>query len=1218
MILMKNTIRQDYITDYCKIINRMDYRVVKNAKRSNTIMNISKTYFLIVLLFSLSLTISAQQYNISNYHGQTISTCSGTFYDSGGPASNHGTAESYTVTFCPSTPNTYVQLIFTQWQVGAGASMQVFDGPNTTFNSFGTFTQTGFNPMNMDVAASPLNTSGCLTIQWTSGSAVAAGWAAEVVCVIPCQTILANLFSSNPPVDSEGFIDVCPGQNIILNGGGLFPQNNLVYSQTNATSTFVWNYGNGVIDTASSTVSINFPDVGGYNINLTVIDSMGCESSNVLDLRVRLSTQPTFIGTMPEEPIICDGEEVVLIGNPQPTPFEVTAELGLAGTTFLPDGSGASYSTSLLFDAFAPGQTLTDVDDFLSICATMEHSYLGDLTIWLECPNGNTVNLIVYPNGCGGTYLGEPIDVDAILDPGVGYEYCWSPNPDYGSFSAECGGFATMPAGIYDAVSPWSNFLGCPLNGTWTIGITDNLLSDNGYIFEWGINFDPEILPSNFNYEPELIDFNWSNLGGVLIEDQDTNAIIAPSAGNYNYTFTVVDDFGCSYDTVVDLTVLPSYIVNFPADTILCSDAILPLDATNNGGNAGAIYEWYWDQQTSMLTSNGNYTVTKPGTYWVEIPNIVSDCGFTDTIVVVYNELELDLGNNISGVCSSNQVTLDATTPVAGYVGGVAYMWNTGAVSPTISPWSSGTYSVSVTRGNCTEIDTITVAYDQVLNLNLPAVQYLCQGDLLTISPGIIGQTYSWSTGSSASSIEISNPGVYSLTISNACGSSIDATEIIAYTIPVVEIGPDLVTCFGTGQVINAAYTGVGPQPDYLWSTGETAPVISAGQQGYYSVTLTNDCGSNTDELYLEVEHPLNLNIGNDTTICAGESLELGINEFGNYVYWSTGETTDTILVNSADTYYVEVENSCGSYYTSIDVAISNLVANIGNDTTICPGSSFLLSPIIPGASHYFWSDGSTSSTLMINEAGSYQLTVSNIHNCSAEAGILIDEFNLALNLGNDTTICLGDVLELTSNFPDYPNLWSNGENTPSIFVSEQGLYGVTIYHLCGELSDEINVNFVIGPTVALGEDTIYIPMGTTTILDAGNAGATFSWSTGEQTQSIEVGEGDYSVTVSLNGCYRTDEIVVIYLANVNPIDDLPLIKVYPNPANAFFNIQTREGSVDRFELYNALGQNIRLVDMKQSNYRMETQNLPDGIYLLRFYLRDGGTETRQLVIHRK
>ena len=54
----------------------------------------------------------------------------------------------------------------------------------------------------------------------------------------------------------------------------------------------------------------------------------------------------------------------------------------LAEPTFLPDGSGDVYTTSIELECFGNGQTLTDVDDIISIDINMEHSYIGDLDIY--------------------------------------------------------------------------------------------------------------------------------------------------------------------------------------------------------------------------------------------------------------------------------------------------------------------------------------------------------------------------------------------------------------------------------------------------------------------------------------------------------------------------------------------------------------------------------------------------------------------------------------------------------------------------------------------------------------------------------------------------------------------------------------------------------------------------------------------------------------------
>lgn len=155
-------------------------------------------------------------------------------------------------------------------------------------------------------------------------------------------------------------------------------------------------------------------------------------------------------------------------------------------TTYLPDGSGVSYTTTIDVYGYVAGQTLNSLNEFLGVCVNMEHSFLGDLVISLTCPNNTTV--ILENQGGSGTFLGIPID-DEGGEPGVGFDYCWTQYPDFGVMNIEAGAYSTLPAGTYASEEPLSNFIGCPLNGPWTIEVTDNWAADDGYIFNWGINF---------------------------------------------------------------------------------------------------------------------------------------------------------------------------------------------------------------------------------------------------------------------------------------------------------------------------------------------------------------------------------------------------------------------------------------------------------------------------------------------------------------------------------------------------------------------------------------------------------------------------------------------------------------------------------------------------------------------------------------------------------
>lgn len=165
------------------------------------------------------------------------------------------------------------------------------------------------------------------------------------------------------------------------------------------------------------------------------------------------------------------------------------------------------YRATLNFIGFG-GATFDSVNDLTSICVVMEHSWLRDLEITLEAPNGAQVRLQRFLGQEGGEiYLGQANDCDesATPSPGTGARYCWTPTAtrpamlDYANGggamdsapSCLIGTVDMMPPGDYNAAEPWTNLLGTPLNGNWSLLVTDLWPIDNGYIFEWSISFDP-------------------------------------------------------------------------------------------------------------------------------------------------------------------------------------------------------------------------------------------------------------------------------------------------------------------------------------------------------------------------------------------------------------------------------------------------------------------------------------------------------------------------------------------------------------------------------------------------------------------------------------------------------------------------------------------------------------------------------------------------------
>jgi len=141
-----------------------------------------------------------------------------------------------------------------------------------------------------------------------------------------------------------------------------------------------------------------------------------------------------------------------------------------------------------------------------------------------------------------------------------------------------------------------------------------------------------------------------------------------------------------------------------------------------------------------------------------------------------------------------------------------------------------------------------------------------------------------------------------------------------------------------------------------------------------------------------------------------------------------------------------------------------------------------------------------------------------------------------AVDAGQNVEICRGQIVTLTaSGAINYA--WSNNQTGPSITVSPTAntTYSVTGTANGCSATDNVTVTVNSTPSVAL-PPAVAICVGNSTVLDAGNAGAIFLWSTQETTQTITVSSAaTYSVTVSnVNGCSATGSTVVSEITSLN------------------------------------------------------------------------------------
>ncbi|MFN0033373.1 MAG: PKD domain-containing protein, partial [Flavobacteriales bacterium] len=545
--------------------------------------------------------------------------------------------QNITMTLCPATPGDVIQLSFSAFALSnppgqAGDDqLLIFDGPDTGAPSLGGYG--GSDLQGLDVTATIFNASGCLTLVFQDNGAAnttSPGFECCVTCTTPCDppTAASAITSPTPDDPIVQSVGVCSGTAISFSGAG---------STAGAgfnIANYHWNFDDGTTGLGQN-VSHTFDEPGEYIVTLTIEDNnlgddaTGCYSLNIIPLQILVSTTPLFPGIFSAE--TCFPEQVVLqavtetdtgdggdddgtLDIVSPTWTALPPQV-VAGETYLADGAGFSYTTCLEFDFFEDGAVLENCDDLLSVFVNMEHSYMGDLGVFITCPDGTMVSLVEWGvNGGGGTFLGEAID-NENTEPGVGYDYYWSPAATNGTWGENLpGGFGgSLPSDTYEAYGDLCDLVGCPLNGDWCFSVTDNLAIDNGYIFAWGLNLNPALYPDVTTFTPQIgQDADSSYWSGPNIDylswDADTAYITPPAAGIYDYTYTVLNDFGCQFDTTISVEWTVPLVVTAGPDQLFSCGAVqlqggfVGMAAPSCGADAGIFNYCYGESENFAWT----------------------------------------------------------------------------------------------------------------------------------------------------------------------------------------------------------------------------------------------------------------------------------------------------------------------------------------------------------------------------------------------------------------------------------------------------------------------------------------------------------------------------------------------------------------------------------------------------------------------------------------
>ncbi len=785
-------------------------------------------------------------------NGQTFNTCNGFIIDSGGQGGmGYSNGENITITICPDTPGEIISIVFNLFSLSLTDDnpapnvtnvdyMSIYDGTSTAANTLGTYS--GNQLQGVVIEATALNPSGCLTLQFTSNTIGTGMFTASVACETPCNNPQASgIIVGGIAPDS---IRVCPNEIVNFQELGSFAQPGFTLVS------YEWDFMDGTTATGQN-VSHSYAVPGQYRVQLFVTDDNGCGNPNLIDLEVLVGTYPDFTG-FPGDTTICLGESMDFTANPDT--YEVEWN-GFIGSQTIDDGClpdtllGVSQDVQLLQTGFSAGTTITSAADILSVCLELEHSFMGDIVIILECPNGQ--NAILHQQGGGGTQIGIPVQADNVdcADPttiGVPFQYCFaaSATQTWVDWVNANPGVGTIPAGTYLPIDPLSNLVGCPTNGVWTLTVIDNWAADDGTLFSFALNLNPSYYPPITSFEPQIglgADSSYwvtpAPFQTSLSADGDVLDVFPTVAGTYNYQYVVVDNFGCTYDTSVNLIVNPDPVVFAGNDTTLCGGNLLQLMGEITGASSSCDYTLGlldtfgdgWNGNTITVTVNGvptTYTMPfgQTQSFPLSLPSgtnvtitfnangaFIDECGYS--IFDENGNAVLNQGPNLQGVTTN--IVVPACPP------DFIFNWSPAASlnDPTISdPLMTVTGPEVLTLSVypighplCVVTDDISVTLTATPDPGVDATASFCSSanpiDLLPLLGPTANQTGTW-TGPNGNPVAMPyNPatmpvGVYTYTV-NVSGCTASATVTVS------EILTEFTSIVGTNISCNGQVDGV-------------------------------------------------------------------------------------------------------------------------------------------------------------------------------------------------------------------------------------------------------------------------------------------------------------------------------------------------------------------------------------------------------------------------
>jgi hypothetical protein len=698
-----------------------------------------------------------------------------------------------------------------------------------------------------------------------------------------------------------GQLSICTGDETTLSVG--------------AFNTYLWSTGE-----SSQFITVG----GGGDYSITVTDGNGCTGTDAVFIEENDNLVPEILG----ESVLCEGTSTTLDAGIFDSHLWSTGEtsqtisINAPGnyTVTVSDQNGCTGEDDIaITEVPNPIPTISGEQTFCSgassiLSVEVFQDYLwstGEGSQSIEVFNSGIVVVTVTDNnGCTGTdeiILDEVVSPDPVVDgdlflcPGESTtlqtssfdSYLWSTGEETQSI------LITIPD-VYGLTV--TDLSGCT-------GITE--------VEVFGLAAPEVSISGSTTFctgSGTLLDAG-SFAGYAWSTGEVSSTIFVSIAGSYTVTVTDID--GCTGTDEISVAEEPELTAEILGDTIACSGEMVVLDA-----GPFATYDWSTDEtsQTIDVVTSGIYSVT------------VSDgsgCTGDGEFSVIFNDVPDPVITGPDLVCSGDSAILMTNDFDA-------YLWSTGDTTNSITASEFGTYSLTVTDlAGCTGNTEVFLSIPEPPQPTIIGSNTFCDGDSTLLSADQF-DGWLWSTGAITQSIVVYSSGTFTVTVTDESGCTGSTDHQVQVNDPVVPlINGQLSFCTG-----NSTTLSTDGFETYLWSNGSSDSLITVSESGTYVVTVTDITGcTGTMEVEVMESDSLLPVISGDFVICEGAGGVLNSVYFDHYV-WSTGDTTNTILITGPGLYTVQVSDDSGcSGNSSIMISeVPNPEPEITGELMICAG----------------------------------------------------------------------------------------------------------------------------------------------------------------------------------------------------------------------------------------------------------------------------------------